>query len=72
MKISVKAKPGAKKIKIEEIEKGHFEVCLKSRAQEGKANQELIFLIAKHFKVSKSRVEIVSGLKSKNKILEVK
>jgi len=35
-----------------------------------KANLELIKKLAKHFKVSSSQIRIVSGLKSKRKIVE--
>jgi len=39
--------------------------------RKGKANKELIKLLAKYFRVSKSSVRIKSGEKSKNKIIEL-
>ena len=46
-------------------------VGLTSKPERGKANRELIKKLAKHFKVSQSQVRIVSGLRSRNKIVEI-
>lgn len=46
-------------------------VGLRSKAEKGKANRELIEKLAKHFKVQSSRVRIISGLRSRRKIVEV-
>ena len=45
-----------------------WEVCLKSRPVDGKANLELVKLISKDLK---RKVKIVKGLKSRYKILEI-
>jgi uncharacterized protein (TIGR00251 family) len=70
MKIRVKVKPGSK---TEELggEGDSFIVKIKEPPREGKANQAVIKLLAEHFSVPKSRVRILSGLKSKNKVIEV-
>lgn|GEM_PF-2168004 len=44
---------------------------LKSAPEDGKANQELIELIASDYKVSKSQVKIKKGLGSRYKIVEI-
>ncbi|RLF11684.1 MAG: DUF167 domain-containing protein [Thermoprotei archaeon] len=46
-------------------------VGLTSRPEGGKANLELIKKFAKYFKVSSSQVRILSGLKSRRKIVEI-
>lgn len=46
-------------------------VGIKSRPEKGEANLELIKKLAKHFNVSTSQVKIVSGLKSRRKIVEL-
>ena len=46
-------------------------VGLTSKPQKGEANRELIKKLAKHFEVSTSQVRIVSGLKSKRKVVEL-
>ena len=71
MKISVKVKPRSKKQSIEKKEDETWIVNLKSPPVDGKANEELITIIAKEFDVKKSQVTIKSGLSSTNKILEI-
>ena len=46
-------------------------VGVKSKPQQGKANSEIVSKLAKYFGVSSSRVRIVAGFKSKNKIIMV-
>ena len=46
-------------------------IGLKSKPERGEANKELIKKITEHFKVHSSKVRILSGLKSKNKIVEI-
>ncbi|WP_373480951.1 DUF167 domain-containing protein [Geminocystis sp.] len=71
MKISVKVKPKSKQQKIEQNVEGIWIINLKSPPIDGKANQELIKIIAEKFKVKKSQVIIKSGLSSQNKIIEI-
>lgn len=71
MKIFVKVKLKAKEEKVEKINDNHFVIKVKEPAEKGKANQAVIKIIAKYFKVSSSQVVMLSGLKSKNKILEI-
>lgn len=72
MKISVKVKPNSKQQKITCSNDGTWLISLKSPPINGKANQELIELLAKHFQVSKSQIWIKAGLFSKNKLIEIK
>ncbi|WP_293147240.1 MULTISPECIES: DUF167 domain-containing protein [unclassified Microcoleus] len=68
---AVKVKPNSKQQSIEEKPDGSLTIHLKSPPVDGKANQELIVLLAKKFKVSKSAIAIKSGLSSRNKLVEV-
>lgn len=71
MKLSIKVIPNSKQEKIiQEINR--LKVYVKSPAIEGKANKALIELLSKHFNSKKSNISIVSGLKSRNKIIEIK
>jgi hypothetical protein len=67
MRISIIIKANAKQDKVE-LPK----VSVKAPAKDGKANEAVMKLLAEHFKVSKSNIKIIRGLKSKNKIVEVK
>jgi uncharacterized protein (TIGR00251 family) len=70
MKIQVKVKPNCR---TEEVspEEGSFIVRVKEPAREGRANRAVIKLLAEHFGVPQSRVRILSGFRSKNKVIEV-
>lgn len=70
MKIKVIA--NAKINKIEKLAVDQFKVWLTAPAVEGKANVALIKFLAKHFNISKSKIDIVKGLKNKNKIVLLK
>jgi len=53
------------------IDGNKIEIGLMSRPERGKANLELVKKLAKHFGVSSSQVHIITGLKSRKKIVEV-
>ena len=71
MKIQVKVKAGSRKESLEKTGENNFIVKINQPAVEGKANKALIKILAEYFDVSPSRVSIVSGDKSKNKIIEI-
>ncbi len=68
MKISLKVIPGAKKDLWKE-ESGQIKVYLTAPAVDNKANIALIKFLADHFKVKPSAVEILLGLKSRQKVV---
>jgi hypothetical protein len=71
MQKQVKVKPNSKKQNIEEAADGGLTVHLKSPPVNGKANKELIELLAKKFDVPKSQIRIKSGLSSRTKLIEI-
>jgi len=71
MKIFVIAKPKAKQEKVEQTDENHFIVWVKEPAIKNKANQAIVSALADFFNVPKSSVSIVSGLKSKQKVVEI-
>lgn len=46
-------------------------IGIASRPEKGKANIELVKKLAGHFNVSSSQVRILSGVKSRRKIVEI-
>ena len=70
MRIHVLLKPGAKEPKIEQSN-GIFRISVKAEAKENEANNELINALADYFGIAKSRVSIVSGFNSRNKVVEI-
>ena len=72
MRVTVTVKPGSKKGPlVVQDESGELTVFLQERAIDGAANEGLVSLLAKHFNVSKSKVQIVSGFTSRIKRIEV-
>jgi uncharacterized protein len=71
MQKQVKVKPNSKKQTLEESTDGSLTVHLKSSPIDGKANKELIELLAKKFNVKKSSVRIKLGLSSRTKLIEI-
>ena len=65
------------KVKVEfskeflEIENDQISIGIKSKPIKGEANKEIIKKIAKHLKISTSLVQIKSGHKSSEKIIQI-
>jgi len=70
MKIQVKVKPNSRTEEVSQ-EGDSFIVKVKEPPKEGRANQAVIKLLAEHFGVPQSQVRILSGFRSKNKVIEV-
>lgn len=71
MKISVKVRLKTKREKCEKIGENYFIVSVKEAPIEGKANEAVIKILAKYFAVAKSQVKIISGLKSRQKVVDI-
>jgi uncharacterized protein (TIGR00251 family) len=72
MSIKVKFFAGCKKDEIFKKKDDEFEVKVKEKAEEGRANRAVIKVIANYFKVGESRIKLVKGFKQRNKIFEIK
>ena len=72
MKISASIKPNSKhREEVAVNEDGSLTVYTKAPAVEGRANTDAASLLARHFGVAKSRVKLVHGAASKQKIFEI-
>jgi hypothetical protein len=69
--LQVKVKPSSKMQEIKTSEDGSLVIYLKSPPVDGKANAELIKLLAKEFDVPKSCIRIKSGASAKSKLIEI-
>jgi uncharacterized protein len=70
--VVVRVKPGSKKGPLVEVaEDGELTIYVREPAVEGKANEAVVRLLAKHFDVPRSRVELVSGATSRVKRFRV-
>lgn len=71
MRISVKAKPNSRVTSVEKISDTEYSVKVKAPATEGRANEAVIEALSDHFKVPKSRINILRGAGAKHKIVEI-
>lgn len=69
--INVKVEPRSPKSEITGVLGNALKVRLKSPPVDGRANEELVFLLSKEFGVGKTSVRILKGHKSKNKVVEI-
>ena len=67
--MAVRAIPGARKSEITGEENGRLKVRLSAPPAEGKANRELLRLLAKEMGLRKSQARLVSGERSRDKIV---
>lgn len=70
--IQVKTKPNARHSALEPQEDGSWIARIKAPPVDGKANAELIKLVAAHFGVGKAAVTIRSGAGSRLKRIEIR
>ena len=69
--IQVKVKPNSRASQFEQNEDGTWLAQLRSLPIDGKANEELIALIAKHFKCRRAVVSIKSGASGRMKLVRI-
>ncbi len=66
--VSVRVKPGSKKGPLVEAgPDGELTIYVRERAVDGKANDAVVALLAKHLGMPRSRVELASGATSRMK-----
>jgi uncharacterized protein (TIGR00251 family) len=69
--LTVRVKPNAKQQKVTRLEDGTWLLHLKAPPQDGKANAELIALLAQEFGIPKAQVQIKSGQTARTKRVEI-
>lgn len=72
MKIFVSVKTNAKEDAVQSVNGSHYSARIKASPVQGKANEALLRLMADFLDIPVSRLRIVSGFSSKQKVLEVK
>jgi uncharacterized protein len=69
--LQVKVKPNSRASMLEEVGDGTWLAKLKSPPVDGKANEELLALIARRFQCRKSAVSIKSGASGRMKLVRI-
>jgi uncharacterized protein len=69
--IAVRAKPRSSVSSIEQEATGTWLARLRSSPVDGKANAELVALVAKHFGCARSCVSVISGATARLKLVRI-
>jgi uncharacterized protein len=71
VKISVKVIPRSGRQQVAILGPGELKCHLQSPPEDGKANKELIELLAQELAIPKRSVAVVQGFASRNKVVEI-
>ncbi len=70
--IKVKVFVGSSKTMMrKKISDDNFEIDLKAKPEQGKANEELIKFISKRLEINLEHVKIIKGFKNRNKLIKI-
>ncbi|TFH43400.1 MAG: YggU family protein [Chrysiogenales bacterium] len=70
--LDITVSPRSSKKKITIMENGTIKISISAPPVDGRANTELIALVAKRLKIPKSSIQIISGEKSRKKRIAIK
>ncbi len=71
MLIKVRVTPNSKEARVDRVDEATYEVRVEERATDGRANKRLVEVLSEYFGLPESRVVIVKGAKSRDKIVGV-
>lgn len=71
MRIYIKVSPRSSRNEVIKTSEGEYRVRLTAPPVNGKANELLTEILAKHFKVAKSLISIVGGKTAKIKMVDI-
>jgi uncharacterized protein len=69
--IHVRVTPNAKEARVTKLSESDFEVKVDEKAENGKANKRLLEILSIYFDIPKSRISVIKGNKSRDKVVEV-
>jgi len=72
MLIKVKAYPSAGKKEIIKKEEDSFEIWIKEKPIQGQANRAVISVLVKYLNIDRTKIRLIKGGKTRNKIFEIK
>jgi uncharacterized protein (TIGR00251 family) len=70
-RIWVTVKPHARIDSLTRVADGEYQVSVHAPPEDGKANQAVMELLARHFRVPKSAIKIVRGHASRKKLISI-
>ncbi|UCD06011.1 MAG: DUF167 domain-containing protein [candidate division WOR-3 bacterium] len=69
--LSVRVIPRSKKNEVSDLGNNRLRVRVISPPERGRANKELVELLARHYRKRRSSITIAKGLTSRDKIVEI-
>jgi uncharacterized protein len=70
-KVSVQVKAPSRKQSISKISEHEYQIAVQAAPVAGKANKEVIELLARYFSVPKSSVKVLRGQSSRKELVEI-
>jgi uncharacterized protein (TIGR00251 family) len=70
-KLSVLVKPQARKQGITKISEQEYQIAVQVAPVAGRANREVVELLARYFSVAKASVKVLRGQTSRKKLVEI-
>ncbi len=71
MKLFVRVTPKAKRTAIKQLDASHYKVWVTAPPERGKANKAVMKLLADHFDIAQSKLELKTGGGSRDKIIDM-
>jgi len=69
--LRLKVKPGSREEALSEQEDGSWLARVKAQPVDGKANEAVVALVAKHFGLRKAQVHIMRGASGRTKLVQL-
>lgn len=69
--IRVRVQTHAHEDRLEELDLDQYKIWTTAIPQQGGANEAVIEILSEHFNTAPSNIRIISGNKSRNKIIEI-
>ncbi len=69
--IRLKAFPGSKKKKVEEVGENKLRVYVREIAENNTANHAIIKAVAEHYGIPENKLRMISGHRGLNKIIQI-
>lgn len=71
MRVTVRVTPRSRQRRLEQAADGTWRAMIPEPPEDGRANEAVIELLAKHFDVPKRSLRIVRGQTSRQKVVEI-
>ena len=71
MRCYIRVIPRSSRVKVEETAPGEYRVHLTAPPVDGRANDQLVAVLAEHLDISKQRIHVIAGKTARTKIVDI-